>query len=92
MVRCSLQLRGFLKIIKYSILVNGEDSNRIAELQRRLISPNGAVTRGLGVAGLKKAMDWFGYYGGPTRRPLLPITKAEEEYLRKSFTDGGFLL
>jgi len=60
------------------------------QLQHRLIGPNSAVTRRFGVPGLKKAMDWYGYYGGRTREPLLPLTVAETELLRKAFTDSEF--
>ena len=60
-------------------------------LQHRLIRPNGLVTRGLGVPGLKKAMDWKGFYGGPVRRPLLPLNSQEENTLRKVFQDESFL-
>lgn len=59
-------------------------------LQQRLVAPNAAVTRGLGVAGLKAAMDWFGFYGGPTRSPLCSLTDSESETLRRAFTDSGF--
>jgi len=48
------------------------------------------VTRRFGVPGLKKAMDWFGFYGGRTREPLLPLTAAETDSLRKAFSDSGY--
>jgi 4-hydroxy-2-oxoglutarate aldolase len=54
-------------------------------LQHRLIAPNSAVTRQLGVAGLKAALDWFGYYGGPCRAPLLPLSAQEEQLLKNAF-------
>lgn len=60
-------------------------------LQHRLIAPNAAVTRTFGVPGLKQAMEWFGYYGGPCRSPLLPLNKAQEEAVRNTFTSNGFL-
>eukprot|EP00095_Tigriopus_kingsejongensis_P000938 maker-scaffold360_size197209-snap-gene-0.34 protein:Tk00938 transcript:maker-scaffold360_size197209-snap-gene-0.34-mRNA-1 annotation:"probable 4-hydroxy-2-oxoglutarate mitochondrial-like isoform 1" len=60
-------------------------------LQHRLIAPNGAVTKGFGVPGLKAAMEWFGFYGGPTRRPLLPLKPEEVQALRSTFTANGFL-
>ena len=63
------------------------DLEAAACLQRRIIAPNAAVTRQLGVPGLKKAMDWFGFYGGPTRRPLMPLTAQQEELLRSSFAE-----
>ena len=60
-------------------------------LQHRLIAPNGAVTKTFGVPGLKTAMEWFGFHGGPTRRPLMPISNEEERKLRAVFTSNGFL-
>merc|ERR1711976_1155775 len=32
---------------------------------------------------LEKAMDWKGYYGGPVRKPLLPLNSQEENSLKK---------
>ncbi|XP_029836137.2 4-hydroxy-2-oxoglutarate aldolase, mitochondrial [Ixodes scapularis] len=42
-------------------------------LQHRLIAPNTAVTKQFGIAGVKASMDWFGYYGGLVRSPLLQL-------------------
>ena len=43
-------------------------------LQRRLTPLAKLVTTGLGVAGLKKAMDLAGFVGGEPRAPLVPLT------------------
>ena len=61
------------------------------KLQHRLIAPNGAVTKKFGVPGLKKAMDWLGYYGGPSRKPLLELHETEKVALKKCFTENGFV-
>uniref|UniRef100_A0A2K6GP24 4-hydroxy-2-oxoglutarate aldolase 1 n=1 Tax=Propithecus coquereli TaxID=379532 RepID=A0A2K6GP24_PROCO len=61
------------------------------KLQHRLIEPNAAVTRRFGIPGLKKTMDWFGYYGGPCRSPLQELRPTEEEALRVDFTSNGWL-
>ncbi|XP_024418994.2 4-hydroxy-2-oxoglutarate aldolase, mitochondrial isoform X1 [Desmodus rotundus] len=61
------------------------------KLQHRLIEPNTAVTRRFGIPGLKKTMDWFGYYGGPCRAPLQELSPDEEEALRMDFTNNGWL-
>jgi 4-hydroxy-2-oxoglutarate aldolase len=45
-------------------------------IQLALVNINTAVTARHGVAGLKYAMDRTGFYGGPTRRPLLPLDAA----------------
>jgi len=50
---------------------------RIAVAAQRVVSE-------LGIAGVKHAMDFNGYFGGPARLPLLPLTgdvKAEAERL-----------
>ena len=45
-----------------------------ADLQRRLVAPNAAVTKRFGVAGLKAALDLFNFYGGPPRLPLVSLS------------------
>ncbi|XP_071946779.1 4-hydroxy-2-oxoglutarate aldolase, mitochondrial-like [Antedon mediterranea] len=60
-------------------------------LQHRIIAPNAAVTRMFNVPGLKKSMEWFGYYGGPTRSPLQSLTSDQEKLVKASFTENGFL-
>ncbi|XP_027443745.1 4-hydroxy-2-oxoglutarate aldolase, mitochondrial isoform X4 [Zalophus californianus] len=61
------------------------------KLQHRLIEPNTAVTRRFGIPGLKKTMDWFGYYGGPCRAPLQELSPTDEEALRMDFSSNGWL-
>jgi 4-hydroxy-2-oxoglutarate aldolase len=62
-----------------------------AELQRRMIPVNGAITARFGIAGLKAAMDMLGYYGGPVRSPLLQTTESERQALRAILIEGGIL-
>ena len=62
-----------------------------AELQRRMIPVNAAVTARFGIAGLKAALDMLGYYGGPVRSPLLVLTKSESQTLRQILLEGGIL-
>lgn len=49
------------------------------------------VTRRFGIPGLKKAMEWFGYYGGPCRAPLAPLSPRQVEELRGTFSTNGWL-
>lgn len=56
-----------------------------------LTGPAPQVTRRFGIPGLKKTMDWFGYYGGPCRAPLQQLSAAQEEALRLDFTSNGWL-
>jgi 4-hydroxy-2-oxoglutarate aldolase len=62
-----------------------------AELQRRMIPVNAAVTTNLGIAGLKAALDLLGYYGGPVRAPLLDISEEERTSLQEILVEGGVL-
>ncbi|XP_019718010.1 4-hydroxy-2-oxoglutarate aldolase, mitochondrial [Hippocampus comes] len=61
------------------------------ELQQRLIEPNAAVTRKLGVPALKQAMDWFGFHGGVCRSPLRPLDQEQTQQLRRDFASNGWL-
>jgi len=70
------------------------DAGKLEEaklLQHKLIAPNSAVTKIYGVPGLKKSLDWFGYYGGPCRKPLLPLTENETIGLKTAFVTNDFL-
>jgi 4-hydroxy-2-oxoglutarate aldolase len=62
-----------------------------AELQRRMVPVNAAVTARFGIPGLKAALDMLGYYGGPVRPPLLDLTESERQALRGILTAGGLL-
>jgi 4-hydroxy-2-oxoglutarate aldolase len=52
------------------------------DLQRRLTPLAKLVTTGLGVAGLKKAMDVAGFAGGEPRAPLGPLTSEAASQVR----------
>lgn len=53
-----------------------------AELQRKMLPLNTAVTGRFGIAGLKAALDMLGYYGGPVRSPLREMDEGDRETLR----------
>jgi dihydrodipicolinate synthase/N-acetylneuraminate lyase len=62
-----------------------EGDAELAQLkQERIVPASQYVIGGLGISGVKHAMDFNGYFGGPVRLPLLPLTgdaKAEVERL-----------
>ena len=75
-------------------LYNHFKAGRLEEarrLQLQVLEINRAVTARWGPAGLKTAMDLVGYYGGPPRRPILPLTGEEREELKGILARGGFL-
>jgi 4-hydroxy-2-oxoglutarate aldolase len=53
---------------------------RIAEAAQRLVGD-------LGIPGLKYALDLNGYYGGPVRLPLLPLTSDVKADIEQFMTD-----
>jgi 4-hydroxy-2-oxoglutarate aldolase len=62
-----------------------------AELQRRMVPVNAAVTARFGIAGLKAALDMLHFYGGPVRSPLIDLTEQERETLRGILVEGEVL-
>lgn len=67
------------------------DLARARSIQLPLIEANTAVTSRFGVPGLKAAMDMLGYYGGPVRSPLLPLSDTDLADLRHILTTAGLL-
>jgi len=61
------------------------------QVQLKMIPSNTLVTAQFGVPGLKLALDWLGYYGGPPRSPLAPLNKAQQATLRTTLIEGGIL-
>ena len=57
------------------------------EKQSRLLEPSKRVHSELGLAGLKYAMDWNGYYGGNPRLPLLPLTADQRKVVETVLAD-----
>jgi dihydrodipicolinate synthase/N-acetylneuraminate lyase len=49
-----------------------------AEKQQRIAAASRRITAELGIAGVKYACDFNGYYGGWPRAPLLPLTAGQK--------------
>jgi len=62
-----------------------------ADLQRRMIPVNAAVTARFDIAGLKAALEMLGYFGGPVRPPLANLSAGDREALRAILVEGGIL-
>ena len=67
------------------------DTKSAKEIQLRVVEPNTAVTTRFGVPGLKAALDLLGYYGGPVRSPLQPLTDEERRTLSDILRRAGIL-
>jgi len=57
-------------------------------LQYALLQPNHAVTARFGIAGLKAAVELYGYVGGDPRPPLLPLPPTERAQLALIFHEA----
>jgi 4-hydroxy-2-oxoglutarate aldolase len=55
--------------------------------QNRIGRASALVTTRYGVPGLKYAMDLNGYYGGPPRLPLPPVSRETKSLLEEAFRD-----
>ncbi len=64
----------------YNSFLNG-DAVKAKKYQLKAVDINTAVTRKGGVPALKAAMDHLGMYGGPVRRPLLPLDDESRKQL-----------
>jgi dihydrodipicolinate synthase/N-acetylneuraminate lyase len=58
-----------------------------AEKQKRIAKANQRIVGDLGIAGVKYACDFNGYYGGHTRRPLLGLTAEEKAEIETLLTE-----
>ena len=59
------------------------DMPRARALQQRLLQPSATVVARFGVPGVKFAMEQMGYYGGPPRRPFLPLSDESKREVEK---------
>ena len=65
------------------------DHTRARELQNRLAPLSHIVTAGLGVAGLKAAMEMAGFTGGMARAPLAPLDDSDRARVKAVMRDTG---
>jgi len=62
---------------------------RARELQGRIAPVSQIITAGLGVAGLKAALQLAGYRGGYPRLPLLPLGQADKLRVSRAMLESG---
>lgn len=59
------------------------DPKLAEEKQKRIAAANNRIVGALGIAGVKYACDFNGYYGGRARSPLLPLSAEEKAEVEK---------
>jgi len=55
--------------------------------QQRIVNAAQRVVGELGIPGIKYAMDFNGYYGGPARLPLLPLPADVKQEIERLLSD-----
>ena len=73
----------------FEIYVAWKDGDKeLAQLkQQRIVEPAIRVASQLGIPALKYALDLNGYYGGPPRLPLLPLTSDQRAEVERQMAD-----
>jgi len=56
--------------------------------QQRIVDPATGVASQMGIPALKHALDLNGYYGGPPRLPLLPLTADQRAEVERLMADA----
>jgi 4-hydroxy-2-oxoglutarate aldolase len=79
------------EVIDIQHLFEARRTDDAAELQRRMVPVNTAVTARFGVPGLKAALDVLGYYGGPVRAPLMDLGESDRRIVQDILVEGGLL-
>ena len=70
------------------------DAKLAADKQASIAAPNQRIVAEMGIAGVKYACDFNGYYGGYPRQPLLPLTAEQRSEVEvpsgtRSETEAG---
>lgn len=73
----------------FEVYVAWKDGDKeLAQLkQQRIVEPATRVASQMGIPALKYAMDLNGYYGGPPRLPLLPLTGEQRSEVERVMAD-----
>ncbi len=74
----------------YNLYLEGKMDEAL-KLQLDLAPLNRAVIQTFGIPGLKYSLDIVGYYGGPCRRPLLPLDNESKKEMKAVLSKLGLL-
>ncbi len=68
-----------------------EKLDEARKIQLNLVPVNKAIIQTFGIPGTKYALDLCGYYGGPSRLPLLPIDEEGKKEMERILKESGLL-
>jgi|Deesub1362B_J571_1020462.scaffolds.fasta_scaffold00838_2 4-hydroxy-2-oxoglutarate aldolase len=77
-----------INIFKFVKLGRIEEARK---LQLKLLPLNNTLVNKYGIPSIKYALDLLGFYGGPPRTPLLPISDKAKEEIKKVMRNSGIL-
>jgi 4-hydroxy-2-oxoglutarate aldolase len=69
--------------------VTAGNHEKARDLQKRLGPVSNLVTAGLGVSGLKAALNLLGYRGGRPALPLLSLNESDQDKVKSTLRDSG---
>jgi len=67
------------------------DTARSGQIQERIAPVHNQIVGGMGVPGIKRALDLLGYRGGEPRPPLAPLAPGREDEIRDILAGAGLL-
>ena len=73
-------------------LFESGQKDKARDLQLDLVPLNKTLVEVYGIAGLKHAQDLRGYYGGPTRLPLLPVDEPAKRVIASLLRKFGLVI
>lgn len=71
--------------------VKAGEIQKAKELQFRVLTANQKIVGGMGVPGIKYAIELLGYVGGELRSPLKPISEEQKITVRRILEEAGLL-
>jgi 4-hydroxy-2-oxoglutarate aldolase len=89
---CSGAVLALANAIPYACITIWEahrtrEAEAAEDWQKRISPAATLIAKTYGIPGLKHAMDLMGYYGGPPRLPLVPISPVAQAEIAKAL-DG----
>lgn len=71
--------------------VEAGEYRKARDLQLRILPAAQKIVGGMGVPGIKCAMDMLGYVGGELRSPLQPVSEEQKKLVRKILEEADLL-
>jgi len=76
-----LALANFLPefCVEFYGAIAAQNAEQSLDMYHRILPASNKIVGAMGISGVKYAMDRRGFYGGPVRRPLLPLSESQKK-------------